>query len=150
MPLPVTPGQTIGPFFTLGLSVPDRPGAVLLHGCVYDADGAPVPDALLEFRQAGPHLVRAATGPDGHYGARTSLPGGRPYAAVCVFARGMPGHLFTRAYFGVPDGDALLDRLPSGRRETLLAVREAGDRFRFDVRLGGAAETVFLRPVPGP
>ncbi|GAA2711003.1 MULTISPECIES: protocatechuate 3,4-dioxygenase subunit alpha [Streptomyces] len=150
MSLPVTPGQTVGPFFTLGLALPARPGALVVHGHVYDADGAPVPDALLEFWQTGPGLVRAATGPDGHYEARTALPGDRPYAAVCLFARGMPGHLFTRAYFGVPDGDALLAGLPAGRRATLLAVREAADRFRFDVRLGGAAETVFLRPAPGP
>ena len=56
-----TPGQTVGPFFALGL---DRPAwadmtrhnpageRVIIEGRVLDGDGAPVPDALIELWQA--------------------------------------------------------------------------------------------------
>ena len=59
MPEP-TPGQTVGPFFHDALPydggrelvAPATPGAVRLHGTVRDGHGDPVPDALLELRQA--------------------------------------------------------------------------------------------------
>ena len=55
--LPATAGQTVGPFFGYALPFPDdehlvppgSPGAVRLHGTVYDGAGEPVPDALLEL-----------------------------------------------------------------------------------------------------
>ena len=55
-----TPGQTVGPFFHYALPYPgDRelvrrgaPGSLWLHGYVYDGEGNPMPDALLEIRQA--------------------------------------------------------------------------------------------------
>src|SRR5271165_6888633 len=54
-----TPGQTIGPFFGLGLPYPGdsdlagdgHPQAVRLCGTVYDGAGAGVPDALVELWQ---------------------------------------------------------------------------------------------------
>ena len=60
--LACTPGQTVGPFFGLGLSYPggsDLVGlvgqadadAVRLHGTVYDGAGVGVPDALVELWQ---------------------------------------------------------------------------------------------------
>jgi protocatechuate 3,4-dioxygenase, alpha subunit len=60
--LPVTPSQTIGPFFAVGLPwaggptvVPDgTPGAVWVGGRVLDGAGEPVPDALVETWQADP------------------------------------------------------------------------------------------------
>jgi protocatechuate 3,4-dioxygenase alpha subunit len=59
-PLPVTPGQTVGPFFGYALPYPGgdllvpahHPDAVRLHGTVRDGQGQPVPDALLEIWQA--------------------------------------------------------------------------------------------------
>ena len=52
----LTPSQTVGPFFSIGLSV--RPehelvpasaeGAVAISGRVLDGDGEPVPDAVVE------------------------------------------------------------------------------------------------------
>ena len=61
-PLVPTAGQTIGPFYGFALSYardhelvpPAAPGAVRLHGTVFDGNGVPVPDALLEIRQADP------------------------------------------------------------------------------------------------
>lgn len=56
------PGQTVGPFFHLGLRLdggdqlvpPGTPGAIRLSGRVLDGAGAGVPDALIELWQAGP------------------------------------------------------------------------------------------------
>lgn len=177
-----TPSHTVGPFYGYALPFPEggliapagRADAITLHGYVRDGEGAPVPDALLEFWQAAPdgsltgapgsmrrdpvtggHLGRngtdftgfgrVATDADGHYALTTLPPGnpGPPYVSVCVFARGLLHHLFTRAY--LRDGaDPLLDSLPAGRRGTLLAHPEDTGRHRFDIHLQGAAETVFL------
>ena len=130
--LPPTPGQTVGPFF--GYALPyacgnelveaGAPGAVRLHGTVFDGAGAPVPDALIEIWQADPAGAvvrrsgailrdgtftgwgRAETDREGGYWFRTLNPGatepGRvPFFAVTVFARGLQDRLFTRAY--LPD-----------------------------------------------
>lgn len=61
---PTTPSQTVGPFFALPgalpwsdgpLVVPEgTPGAVRISGRVFDGEGAPVPDALIETWQADP------------------------------------------------------------------------------------------------
>lgn len=102
---------------------------------------------------------RVATDASGHWSARTLLPGARPghapYLSVCVFARGLLHHLFTRVYF--PEhreahaADPLLASLDSARRETLVATAEPlgpgpapARRYRFDIRLQGEEETVFL------
>ncbi|GHH82499.1 protocatechuate 3,4-dioxygenase subunit alpha [Streptomyces sulfonofaciens] len=104
---------------------------------------------------------RVGTDADGHYALRTLPPGnpGVPYISVCVFARGLLHHLFTRAYLAdaapdaggstaggpVPAGDALLASLPEQRRATLVARPEPHRTYRFDIRLQGEAETVFLQ-----
>ena len=56
-----TPSQTVGPFFNIGmpgepteLVAPGTEGAVRLEGVIYDGDGAPVVDALVEIWQAAP------------------------------------------------------------------------------------------------
>ncbi|MBL1098262.1 protocatechuate 3,4-dioxygenase subunit alpha [Streptomyces coffeae] len=94
---------------------------------------------------------RIATDPDGHWTARTLPPGGpgAPYISVCVHARGLLHHLFTRVYFpgnaAANAADPLLASLDPVRRETLVAT--AGPQpgsYRFDIRLQGDKETVFL------
>jgi protocatechuate 3,4-dioxygenase alpha subunit len=60
--LPVTPSQTVGPFFAIGLPWTDGPqvvpeetaGALVIAGRVLDGAGEPVPDALVETWQAAP------------------------------------------------------------------------------------------------
>jgi protocatechuate 3,4-dioxygenase, alpha subunit len=60
--LPLTPSQTVGPFFALGLPWPDgpyvvpegAPGAITITGRITDGAGDPVPDALVETWQAAP------------------------------------------------------------------------------------------------
>lgn len=147
MSLAPTPGQTVGPFFgyalpydgSADLVAPDHPDAVRLHGTVRDGDGAPVPDALVEIWQDGEAgWGRAATDADGRYSFTTLRPEGG-FVAVCVFARGLLDRLFTRAYLAVDD---VPDSVPAERRHTLVAADDDG--LRFDVRLQGDDETVFL------
>jgi protocatechuate 3,4-dioxygenase alpha subunit len=82
-------------------------------------------------------------------------PGGRteaPHIDVSVFARGLLDRVVTRIYF--PDetaanaADPVLAAMTAGdRRATLIAVTEPGagpGTFRFDIRLQGGRETVFL------
>jgi protocatechuate 3,4-dioxygenase alpha subunit len=177
-PLTATPGQTIGPFFAYALPFdrghelvpPGAPGAIRLHGVVTDGTGAPVPDALLEIWQTGPHgdvptasgalrrdgwtftgWGRAASDDEGHYGFTTVLPGpvdaaGAAFISVAIFARGLLNRLFTRIYLPGEHlaSDPLLAALPAERRDTMVAVPEETG-LRFDVSLQGPRETVFLR-----
>jgi protocatechuate 3,4-dioxygenase alpha subunit len=160
----------VGPFFHYALPydgdselVPrGAPGAVRLHGTVYDGAGAPVPDALLELWQADASgevvqqagslqrdgwtftgFGRSATDAEGRYSFTTVAPGESvPFFAITVFARGLLHRLFTRAYLP-GTSDALLEALSPERRSTLVTTTDA-DGFRFDVRLQGEDETVFL------
>ncbi|HWF35168.1 MAG TPA: protocatechuate 3,4-dioxygenase subunit alpha [Solirubrobacteraceae bacterium] len=58
----ITPSQTVGPFFAIGLPwdggphvvPPGTPGAITITGMVYDGAGEPVPDHLIETWQADP------------------------------------------------------------------------------------------------
>jgi protocatechuate 3,4-dioxygenase, alpha subunit len=133
--------QTVGPYFSIGLSPLYRSelagaGAsgerIRLRGRVFDGDGAPVPDAVLEIWQADaagryghpedageppldPQFLgfgRVATGAGGEFEfgtirpGRVPGPGGRPQAPhllVNVFMRGILKHAVTRVYL---DGDA--------------------------------------------
>ncbi|MEV7084738.1 protocatechuate 3,4-dioxygenase subunit alpha [Streptomyces sp. NPDC093085] len=93
---------------------------------------------------------RVATDADGHWAVRTLPPGGVPYISVLVFARGLLHHLHTRAYLADAlegaGGDAVLSSLDAERRATLIATAEsaAPRTYRFDIRLQGEGETVFL------
>jgi protocatechuate 3,4-dioxygenase alpha subunit len=95
---------------------------------------------------------RIQTDANGHWYARTLRPGARgrsaPYISVCVFARGLLVHLYTRIYLPGDDAvlaaDPLLSGLEDERRDTLIAVAEAAGTYRFDIRLQGEGETVFL------
>ena len=141
----ITPSQTVGPFFKYGLTpngqyhwndaftgnlvTADVSGErIRLEGRVFDGDGAPVPDAMLEIWQADaqgrfadpqderalPNTAfrgfgRCGTDADGAYAFDTIKPGqvadpdGKPQAPhllLALFARGMLRHLYTRIYFG--------------------------------------------------
>ena len=143
--------QTVGPFFSDGLLRDDtrvlaaegEPGRhIRIEGRVLDADGAGVPDAMIELWQAdaqgrynhpaalpfagdgGAFLGwgRAGTDEDGRYWFTTVVPGPVPFPAgdpqaphivVQVFARGLLDHLTTRLYFA---------DLPATQRDPLLAT----------------------------
>ncbi|MCX4782110.1 protocatechuate 3,4-dioxygenase subunit alpha [Streptomyces sp. NBC_01264] len=150
-----------------------HPDTITVHGYVYDGAGAAVPDVLVETWQPAPDrsrtgargslrrdpatgrpagrdgvvftgFGRVATDGDGHYAVRTLPPGGVPYLSMAVFARGLLHHLYTRAYLAAPGEDPLLGSLPAERRGTLLATAERPGTYRFDIRLQGECETVFL------
>ncbi|HEV7654274.1 MAG TPA: protocatechuate 3,4-dioxygenase subunit alpha [Mycobacteriales bacterium] len=154
---------------------PGHPDAVRLHGRVLDGAGDPVPDALLELWQPGPDGAvlrqpgslhrdgwtftgwgRAATDNAGQWSFSTlrpgsTRPGGAPFFALTVFARGLLDRLWTRIYLpgAHPDidpalaADPLLSALPAERRATLIATVEPAG-YAFDVVLQGERETVFL------
>lgn len=177
--LPPTPGQTVGPFFGYALPfdggdtlVPaGHPGAIRLHGTVYDGAGVPVPDAIVELWQADQDgqvpqaegsrardgwtftgFGRTPVDDAGRYSFTTVRPaptsdGEAAFFAITVFARGLLHRLLTRAYLSLEDalaaGDAVLTSVPDDRRRTLVA-REDEHGFVFDIRLQGEDETVFL------
>lgn len=95
---------------------------------------------------------RIQTDANGHWTARTLRPGARgrsaPYISVCVFARGLLVHLYTRLYLPGDEAaltaDPLLARVPAERRDTLIAREQGDGTYRFDIRLQGEGETVFL------
>jgi protocatechuate 3,4-dioxygenase alpha subunit len=136
-----SPSQTIGPYFALGLvrkgdnvitnvltSERTEGERIRIEGCVFDGDGRPVEDAMLEIWQANSHgrynhlqdeqdkpldpdfmgHGRAGTDPNGKYWFETIKPGSTPglsdtpqspHINAIVFARGMLVHAFTRIYF---------------------------------------------------
>lgn len=135
----LTPSQTVGPFFHPALLREDsrrnvlvQPGTagerIRIEGHVYDGEGAPVPDALVEIWQANGHgryrhpldrrdppldplftgFGRAGTDDAGHFWFETVKPGAVPFSEdrpqaphirVTIFARGLLNHLETRLYF---------------------------------------------------
>jgi protocatechuate 3,4-dioxygenase alpha subunit len=149
-------------------------GAFWLRGRVLDGAGDPVPDALVESWQADPAgrfahpddprgsdvdfrgFGRCPTDADGRWAILTVRPGrvadtaGRmqaPHIDLSIFARGLLDRVVTRVY--LPDEqdanaeDPVLSEIPDERRSTLVAEAEENG-FRFEVRLQGAAETVFF------
>ena len=65
-----------------------------------------------------------------------------------VLARGVLTEYLTRVYFAdepdANDADPLLGRVDAARRGTLIAEPDGPNSYRFDVRLQGEDETVFL------
>ncbi|MCA6120096.1 protocatechuate 3,4-dioxygenase subunit alpha [Bradyrhizobium sp. WSM 1738] len=144
----VTPSQTVGPYFAYGLTpsgkydwndafnnnlvTPDTSGErIRVEGTVFDGDGVPVVDCMLEIWQADAQgrfsdpqdkralpnssfkgFGRIGTDAKGAYAFGTIKPGvvpdpdGKPQAphiVLAVYARGMLLHLYSRIYF---DGEA--------------------------------------------
>jgi protocatechuate 3,4-dioxygenase, alpha subunit len=145
---------------------------IRIEGRVLDGEGRPVTDALVEVWQAdvaagdragvadGPGgsagFGRSGTDREGRYVFETVRPGGvsapdgsseAPHLEVFVFARGLLDRLATRIYFEDDDPDAIdpfLREVPEERRSTLIAARDGEGRYRHDLVLQGASETVFL------
>ncbi len=174
-----TGSQTVGPFFHVGLQpffndkLVDAGFAgetVTIRGRVIDADGAGVPDAMIEIWQADPRgeyatgerhdgfsgFGRVPTAPDGSFQFTTTKPGrvaapdGKrqaPHVVVAIFMRGLLRHLNSRIYFPDAPGnseDLLLNLVEAGRRHTLIAREIAPRTFEWNVHLQGEDETVFF------
>ena len=171
-----TPSQTVGPFFAYSLTAEqygypfnslmnhalvseqtpaEYAGAerIFVQGRVYDGQGAPIPDAILELWQADPQgqyrtapidprtghpaftgFGRMGTGtlPNGQFCFSTLKPGAvaeaAPYINVTLFMRGSLRGLFSRIYFSDEAAanahDALLNSVDPARRRTLVAQRQ--------------------------
>ena len=159
MTLPKTPSQTVGPYYTIGLSPwsrnelasPADPGALRLHGQLLDGDRRPVNDGLIEvWDRVGKRWGRSGTDADGRFSFVVTKPDAdgaeAPRLDVFVFARGLLRHQLTRIYFpGEPanDTDPVLSALSDDERSTLVAQAEDG-ALRFDIHLQGGDQTVFF------
>ena len=145
---------------------------VTITGSIHDGTGWALRDAMIESWQpdaagrfAGEEgadpAVRgfcrfAADGESGEFTLRTVKPGatrlrdGRmqaPHISLWIVARGVNLGLQTRIYFEDEDNsaDPLLARIEQRHRvDTLLARKVAEGEYRFDIRLQGEGETVFL------
>jgi protocatechuate 3,4-dioxygenase, alpha subunit len=134
--LPTTPSATVGPYLSIGLAwddgphvvAPDTPGVIWLRGSLFDVNGDPVLDGLIETWQADPDggfdhpddprgavsfpgfrgFGRSQTVDDGEWAICTLKPGRvpdgegglqAPHVDVSVFARGLLDRVVTRIYF---------------------------------------------------
>lgn len=167
-----TPSQTVGPFLHVGLApapfgfreifsptVADAGVAgthIRIEGRVFDGEGTPLPDAMLEIWQANSEgryahpadgrplasnsfrgFGRCPTAKDGGYQFATVIPGSvagpdgktqAPHINVGLFSRGILKRLFTRIYFA---GN------PANATDPVLALVPAGRR-----------DTLMARPDP--
>lgn len=167
-----TPSQTVGPYFAYGLTpeqygypsltsiaspdlrTPDTGGQqIRIEGRVFDGNGDPVDDAMIEIWQADPEgryahpgdprggnisftgFGRCGTGtdPEHRFVFDSVKPGAvdaaqAPHVNVIVFMRGLLSHLYTRLYFAdeaeANAKDPVLLSVPAERRDTLIAQRE--------------------------
>lgn len=178
-----TPGQTIGPFFGYAngyeqVHLPWRDGhqlvpagradAMRLFGTVYDGNGDPIPDAMIEIWQADAEGVisqedgslvqdgftftgwgRCAVDNAGRYTFSTVEPGvvnedRARFIHVVVFARGLLNKLHTRVY--LPEDaeaivqDAFLTSLDEDSRRTLIGTRNDDGSLEFDIWIQGPGE----------
>ena len=152
---------------------PGQGNRIALTGRVFDGNDAPIVDALFETWQAdadgklpsggeGPRPYgygRVSTDANGAYAIDTVMPGafkgpaGETYApqiSVAIFARGLLKALHTRVFL-VPLGEIKDDPLARAvgdpeRLRTLIAAPDPANPklYRWDVRLRGAGETVFI------
>lgn len=195
----LTPSQTVGPFYAYGLTpkgrakwdpngqyswketvgdnliTPDVVGdRIRIEGAIYDGDGKPINDAMLEIWQAdgqGRYASapgsrersnaafkghgRSACDNNGVFSFDTVKPGqvagpnGKmqaPHIVVAIFGRGMLRQVYTRLYF---DGEAAnatdpILALVPAERRDTLMAKKQGNVWRWDVHMQGDRETVFF------
>jgi protocatechuate 3,4-dioxygenase alpha subunit len=132
-----TPSQTVGPFYSIGLTRgttnvlatdATQGQRIRIEGLVFDGDGEPIPDVMVEIWQANSYgryhhpddkqekpldssfggWGRSGTDEKYFYRFETIKPGPvpgnngsvqAPHINVVVFARGMLSHAYTRIYF---------------------------------------------------
>lgn len=140
----------------------DAPGErITVTGSVIDGTGTVLRDVLVETWQPGTdgRFGRGAQGfcrmpsslETGEWVLETVKPGAvgpnAPYIALWIVARGINIGLQTRMYFEGDDlsSDPLLTRLEHQNRIPTLVAKKTGDgTYRFDIRLQGEGETIFL------
>ena len=170
-----TPSQTVGPFFAYSLT-PEQYSyeydtwadgtmaeneldekLITIVGQVFDGEGQPVDDAIVELWQNDgerKYFGRYGTGTDPQhrfffqmYKPKAAV-GMAPFVSVILFMRGQLIHAYTRIYFSDEaarnDGDEILQQVPTARRSTLIAKKEGERLYRFDIHMQGDLETVFF------
>lgn len=170
-----TPSQTVGPYFAYGL-VPQQYGynfeslagndltqglegieTITLTGKVYDGNGQPMEDAMIELwlddgenRLFGRHGTGTEEGNVFIFKAikPKSMDGQAPYISVIVFMRGQLLHSYTRIYFedeaDLNRTDDVLNSVMPERRNTLIA-KKTGNIYEFNIYMQGPQETVFFQ-----
>jgi protocatechuate 3,4-dioxygenase, alpha subunit len=130
-----TPSQTVGPFFSFGLCAEPQNelpnGSVRIEGGVFDGEGEPVGDAMLELWSPAHGFGRCASDGKGRFAFL--VPEGAERFELMVFARGLLKPALTRLYL---DGGTAED-------DTMVAQR-SDEGYRFDVHLQGEAATGFF------
>jgi len=132
-----TPSQTVGPFYAIALTrramnvlatESTQGQRIRIEGRVFDGDGQPIPDVMVEIWQANAYgrynhpedkqekpfdaaftgWGRSGTDENCYYSFETIKPGSvpgaddavqAPHCNVTVFGRGMLVHAYTRIYF---------------------------------------------------
>jgi protocatechuate 3,4-dioxygenase, alpha subunit len=185
---PQTPSQTVGPYFAFGLTA-EQYGypftavsngvmadeniigeKIAIKGKVFDGEGQPIGDAMVELWQAdreGKYFGRGQNsfrgfgrsgtgdGESNEFEFHTIMPGNvgnqAPHIVAIVFMRGLLVHAYTRIYFNdheTENGrDEVLSSVPGERRNTLIAKRvevKGKIEYRFDIYMQGEKETVFF------
>jgi protocatechuate 3,4-dioxygenase, alpha subunit len=156
----LTPSQTVGPYFSLGLLARSAneldPGGIRITGRVLDGAGEPVPDAMVEIWQADEDgryrqdfgWGRSGCDEDGRYSFVTCKPGAvegqAPHLTMMVFARGLLKPVLTRMYFPDEEANPADPVLTAVDDASTLVARAADDGLEFDIRLQGDNETVFF------
>ena len=148
----VTPFQTVGPYWSIGLREglhkrpPDHPGGrIVIRGRLIDGAGDGIPDGILEWWHPSFQIIQRSTTEDG---GRFSIETVKtPHLAIRVLGRGILTQYVTRLYFADdPDvaEDVVFKLVPEHRRQTLLAHATAPGEYAFDVIVQGEHETVFF------
>lgn len=144
---------------------------ITISGSIFDGTGWTMRDAMFESWQADAAGIYAgqegadpavngfcrfaADGDSGEFELRTVMPGAvqsraglmAPHINLWIVARGINIGLNTRIYFDDEDNsaDPLLARIEQRQRvDTMIAKKTGAGTYRFDVRLQGEGETVFL------
>ena len=174
-----SPSQTAGPYVHIGCTpnfagvtgVYDKdPGSnmratlpkgeeITVTGTIFDGQGAPLTDALVEIWQADSagHFAKGwgrcpADQQTGSWRFDTVRPAapkeGAAHITFWIVARGINIGLHTRLYFDDETDanavDPILSRLTAERAQTLLAKSKRDGIYHFDIYLQGDNETVFL------
>ncbi|WP_299044354.1 protocatechuate 3,4-dioxygenase subunit alpha [uncultured Tateyamaria sp.] len=179
-----SPSQTAGPYVHIGCTpnfagirgiYDTDPGNIMrtdttlgdqitITGTVFDGQGTPLTDALVEIWQADAEGRFAPTNigfsgwgrcpadqDTGAWRFDTIRPGatkdGAGHVTFWIVARGINVGLHTRMYFPndpLLDSDPWLALVEDARRSTLIATQTGDGQFNFDIHLQGPAETVFF------
>jgi len=149
----------------IGITGPNPKGdKVRVEGIVWDGNGDPVKDVLIEVWQPNTDGIFAGQGDvepgfrgwgriisdfdTGEWTFDTLMPGAvagqAPHISLWIVARGINIGLHTRIYFADDPNDPVLSALDDQARATLIAVEKASGVYRFEIHLQGPLETVFF------